>query len=638
MHHLTNVLSLGLDQLQLEQNRTNICGLPQESFRILLEGLTGQTELKSQNDFKAVREKLAALPETSVQLDAYAFSYHTLRHHSLSVANQLDLPKGVSMTPELKNISDNFIPQQVAYASCVTGLPQDQPTNQLLLVNLGKELLSHNITESVKNNTLTDAVGEKIRIANTNSGSSLTTESVGNLTARVSGKVGGWFKTGGSSLMAASLLFASLGAAMSSLGGSEEAEIEDPEKQRLAELEEESGQPNVAGTAMGFGATTIQAHLEREKRKKEKAIQLQLDQENKSWEQPGFEELKKMIEEKPVQPAVAPTTAAATPTPAPTGLPTPPITPRIPMSFPVKIKSFFSGIQTRIGGFFQRKVLGKVFARALGWIAGIASTGPIGAVVGFITSIPSILRGDLLPYAKYALYCLVAVLLVVFIPILITLFLVAGQQPAALVAQNIHGVSTAGQSTLLSELQPTSLPGQAGNSTISLPSSAPSAAPASENDPVGFPLNSSCVTTLPGQLTHAANDLNAIDLGEIAHFDSWWVRATHPGKVLYAGDGIDRYGNIVMLESLDESFITYYGHLEYHPLYVATGVVVERGQVLARVDNTGYSSGDHLHYELRGPKSTIAPYGSKEGKYGESGTILNFIPGKQTWDCNPPVE
>jgi len=73
------------------------------------------------------------------------------------------------------------------------------------------------------------------------------------------------------------------------------------------------------------------------------------------------------------------------------------------------------------------------------------------------------------------------------------------------------------------------------------------------------------------------------------------VVASASGIVLFAGEK-GGYGKLVIV---DHGFgiTTYYGHLS--EILVRPGVRVSRGQMIGRVGNTGFSTGPHLHYEVR---------------------------------------
>lgn len=60
----------------------------------------------------------------------------------------------------------------------------------------------------------------------------------------------------------------------------------------------------------------------------------------------------------------------------------------------------------------------------------------------------------------------------------------------------------------------------------------------------------------------------------------------------------DGYGNHIRLKSADGHTLVY-GHLR--DMVVANGAKVKQGDLLGYTDNTGFSSGPHLHFELRNP-------------------------------------
>lgn len=81
------------------------------------------------------------------------------------------------------------------------------------------------------------------------------------------------------------------------------------------------------------------------------------------------------------------------------------------------------------------------------------------------------------------------------------------------------------------------------------------------------------------------------------------VRAAFDGMVLYAG-WFGGYGKLVVIDHGD-GFSTLYGHLS--TIDIGPGQQVTRGQVIGRVGSTGYSTGPHLHFEIRHRGKPINP-------------------------------
>jgi murein DD-endopeptidase MepM/ murein hydrolase activator NlpD len=73
------------------------------------------------------------------------------------------------------------------------------------------------------------------------------------------------------------------------------------------------------------------------------------------------------------------------------------------------------------------------------------------------------------------------------------------------------------------------------------------------------------------------------------------IYATHAGTVIYA-DWYGGYGNTVILDRGD-GLTTLYAHAE--DLLVREGDTVQAGQAIATVGSTGFSTGPHLHFEVR---------------------------------------
>jgi murein DD-endopeptidase MepM/ murein hydrolase activator NlpD len=82
------------------------------------------------------------------------------------------------------------------------------------------------------------------------------------------------------------------------------------------------------------------------------------------------------------------------------------------------------------------------------------------------------------------------------------------------------------------------------------------------------------------------------------------VLAAQDGIVVYAGDGIRGYGQMVLLRH-GQDYITTYAHNA--TLLVQAGDVVRRGQVIARVGDSGDATQTMLHFELRKGRRPLDP-------------------------------
>jgi murein DD-endopeptidase MepM/ murein hydrolase activator NlpD len=82
------------------------------------------------------------------------------------------------------------------------------------------------------------------------------------------------------------------------------------------------------------------------------------------------------------------------------------------------------------------------------------------------------------------------------------------------------------------------------------------------------------------------------------------VRSVDSGVVAYAGNEIRGYGNLVLVKH-SSGLISAYAHLD--SLLVKRGDTVSRGQVIAKVGDTGGVSEPQLHFELRRGKKAVDP-------------------------------
>jgi murein DD-endopeptidase MepM/ murein hydrolase activator NlpD len=74
------------------------------------------------------------------------------------------------------------------------------------------------------------------------------------------------------------------------------------------------------------------------------------------------------------------------------------------------------------------------------------------------------------------------------------------------------------------------------------------------------------------------------------------VIAAHAGEVIYSGNGITGYGNMVVIRH-PSGLSSVYAHHERN--LVRRGQFIRRGQTIAYSGNTGRSTAPHLHFEMR---------------------------------------
>jgi murein DD-endopeptidase MepM/ murein hydrolase activator NlpD len=82
------------------------------------------------------------------------------------------------------------------------------------------------------------------------------------------------------------------------------------------------------------------------------------------------------------------------------------------------------------------------------------------------------------------------------------------------------------------------------------------------------------------------------------------VYAIADGEVIYAGDGLRGYGNVVILRH-DRKTSSLYAHNS--ELKVKQGDQVTKGTLVALLGNTGHSTGPHVHFEIRDGDIAVNP-------------------------------
>jgi murein DD-endopeptidase MepM/ murein hydrolase activator NlpD len=91
------------------------------------------------------------------------------------------------------------------------------------------------------------------------------------------------------------------------------------------------------------------------------------------------------------------------------------------------------------------------------------------------------------------------------------------------------------------------------------------------------------------------------------------VFAAGDGQVIYAGDGIRGYGNLIVLQH-EGDLLTVYAHNSQ--LLVGQGDKVTAGQRIALVGQSGRATGPHLHFEVRSgqiPQDPVSYLPSRTG-------------------------
>jgi murein DD-endopeptidase MepM/ murein hydrolase activator NlpD len=82
------------------------------------------------------------------------------------------------------------------------------------------------------------------------------------------------------------------------------------------------------------------------------------------------------------------------------------------------------------------------------------------------------------------------------------------------------------------------------------------------------------------------------------------VKATENGTVIYVGNGVEGYGNLILIRH-GNGYVSAYANLK--DTSVAKGTVVARGDTIGTVGETGSVSSPQLHFELRKGATPVNP-------------------------------
>jgi murein DD-endopeptidase MepM/ murein hydrolase activator NlpD len=123
------------------------------------------------------------------------------------------------------------------------------------------------------------------------------------------------------------------------------------------------------------------------------------------------------------------------------------------------------------------------------------------------------------------------------------------------------------------------------------PPSASPTEPPSKGAPLRWPLARPVLTSAFG--ARWGREHEGIDMQAVTGTP---VLAAAAGEVLYSGDKVRGYGNMVVLQHAGD-VLTVYAHNS--AVLVRTGDRISVGQEIARVGSTGHSTAPHLHFEVR---------------------------------------
>lgn len=129
----------------------------------------------------------------------------------------------------------------------------------------------------------------------------------------------------------------------------------------------------------------------------------------------------------------------------------------------------------------------------------------------------------------------------------------------------------------------------------------------------GEPEATAITATFDGDDSVHNGSHGALDIGNMSGSGVTNIIASKSGIVVYPtegaqlncpdGEGLGSscgggYGNYIIIQHTDGNY-TLYGHLYANSITVKAGDSVEQGQVIAKMGNSGNSTGTHLHFEIR---------------------------------------
>ena len=82
------------------------------------------------------------------------------------------------------------------------------------------------------------------------------------------------------------------------------------------------------------------------------------------------------------------------------------------------------------------------------------------------------------------------------------------------------------------------------------------------------------------------------------------VKASSGGEIVYSGNEIPGYGNLILIKH-SKNWITAYAHLQ--KIYKKKGTLVKKGELIGAIGNSGNVKKPQLHFEIRKGKEAVDP-------------------------------
>ena len=82
------------------------------------------------------------------------------------------------------------------------------------------------------------------------------------------------------------------------------------------------------------------------------------------------------------------------------------------------------------------------------------------------------------------------------------------------------------------------------------------------------------------------------------------IKASHAGEIVYSGNEIPGYGNLILIKH-SKNWITAYAHLQ--KIYKKKGTKVKQGEFIGSVGKSGNVQEPQLHFEIRKGKEAVDP-------------------------------